>query len=928
MGRAILVDFEDFVHEIQIESNSAPRSVSNDDVGATRAALQALFKKSASPSEDQIAETFVKVVNNHTLCRDYAVSLLRYRYSPGALKVAAALYRTLDAQPGEGAEGAAPSWAHIRLCIEFKKGGAQLEPFNDDDPDHPEASASCSAAVRAQLIAYACEVFLHQHRNVLYSLFINGKEFRILRWDRRSGVIVTKKQDYVANPRPLLEFLACFESLSDNQQGIDHTATLLDSNCKAYKLMDDLARAHPCDMPHTDKTEIPPLDAASSLPNPPASPLPVIPKDRSTTPKSPISAVHQGPAFGTRQRIKHARQLHPDTHIVSDDTDPPEIDEGYLDEIEESEGAPERVFRYVRDRFRESIDPESGWPRYKIEVGDERRPFLIGKPIFFSTSIFGRGTRGYVALDVKTRRFVFLKDSWRPIYVGVEPEGHYLELLSSDASVSIDVPRLVTHGDVADHHAFTALYARHPQAKLREAEGDDEALATSNVSEAAPIPSQASLVAGQKRAFEEEDLSTDADALSHHDDGESLMESESGGFQQYRHYRVVVWDVCLPFTEIVSSTQLIRLIYQCITTHARAYKRYSLLHRDISAGNVIIRPHLREIPGRQGWNEVVWTGILTDWELAKVVPKDGTKQAARQSEHTGTWQFMSVAYVEDHPTPVTVADELESFFHVTLFYAVRLLRHNISDVRTFVVNYFDAHHPGGGFGRTCSEMKTFTIERGMIHLGTLRVLFYLKNKDEHTELNNLFDKWLKFFRARYAVRAWKRQSARTAKLRSPRASHGSEDSAEDLELSDDEGALDVSTLEETAEEPSAHDKEIAKALDKHVAVQHVFVEALSGRNRVTGKKRVVGPWPKDDAVADLFPEPYDQRESLLAIDHLVACTVDSVARSGHPHKRARTQESSSRLQAASSTQLLPGGPVLDEIPASRAPTGKGRGSQI
>ncbi|KAI0665723.1 hypothetical protein C8Q78DRAFT_944738, partial [Trametes maxima] len=66
--------------------------------------------------------------------------------------------------------------------------------------------------------------------------------------------------------------------------------------------------------------------------------------------------------------------------------------------------------------------------------------------------------------------------------------------------------------------------------------------------------------------------------------------------------------------------------------HARAYTRYSVLHRDISAGNVIIRPQLRPISGRPGWNRVIWTGILTDWELAKVVPKDGTKQAAGQPE--------------------------------------------------------------------------------------------------------------------------------------------------------------------------------------------------------------------------------------------------------------------------------------------------------
>ncbi|KAI9070131.1 hypothetical protein FKP32DRAFT_1551542, partial [Trametes sanguinea] len=74
-----------------------------------------------------------------------------------------------------------------------------------------------------------------------------------------------------------------------------------------------------------------------------------------------------------------------------------------------------------------------------------------------------------------------------------------------------------------------------------------------------------------------------------------------------------------------------------------------LLHRDISAGNMIIRPTLSNAVDENGQKRVMWFGILTDWELAKVIPvatsSEKPKQVPRQPEKTGTWQFMSVAYV-------------------------------------------------------------------------------------------------------------------------------------------------------------------------------------------------------------------------------------------------------------------------------------------
>ncbi|KAI0665741.1 hypothetical protein C8Q78DRAFT_492039 [Trametes maxima] len=637
MGHTVLIDLGDFVCNVQVETDPVPRVVSNTEVNAMRFALQSIFKEGASPSEDQIAEKFVNTLNEYSMCGGYVARLALYRYQedvPSKAKVAVAFYRASDAPRRKGV----PDWAHIRLFIEFKKGGTELDPFDDDDADYPEASGDRCAAVRAQLIAHTHNIFLYQHRDALYSLFVNGREFRILRWDR-SGVIATKKHDYVKDPRPLLEFIAYFESLSDVQQGIDCTTTPLPPKSKAYKLMDDFAQANQSDMPHAEKTEIPPLDTVSSPPTPPASPSPVLAADQATTTDTPAAATYQGPAFSTRQKTKQpAVERRPDTlSVVPDETDPPEDDdsEEYLDEIEEPEGGPERVFQYVRDKFRASIDPEMGWPRYKLEVGEERRPFLVGKPIFFSTSMFGRGTRGYVALDVKARRFVFLKDSWRPFYAGVEREGHYLELLTSNPDVDIDVPRLVAHGDVSDHYAFATRYAEHLRAKeLAKVKGDGEVPATSSSSEAAPA-TQASPVIGQKRTHEDMvDPTTDAETPALREEEGSLTDSESVAFRHYRHYRLVVLDVCLPFTEIVSSTQLVRLIYRCIHTHYLAYEHYSVLHRDISAGNVIIRPELKEIEGRRGWNKVAWTGILTDWELAKVVPKDGSKQTAKQPERT------------------------------------------------------------------------------------------------------------------------------------------------------------------------------------------------------------------------------------------------------------------------------------------------------
>lgn len=60
----------------------------------------------------------------------------------------------------------------------------------------------------------------------------------------------------------------------------------------------------------------------------------------------------------------------------------------------------------------------------------------------------------------------------------------------------------------------------------------------------------------------------------------------------------------------------------CIAHHRVATDPQTrLLHRDISSGNVMIYPKIKR-HGAARRTSMVWTGILTDWELSKPVDAD------------------------------------------------------------------------------------------------------------------------------------------------------------------------------------------------------------------------------------------------------------------------------------------------------------------
>ena len=78
---------------------------------------------------------------------------------------------------------------------------------------------------------------------------------------------------------------------------------------------------------------------------------------------------------------------------------------------------------------------------------------------------------------------------------------------------------------------------------------------------------------------------------------------------------------------------------------------------------------------------------------------------------------MSAHSLNDPFPKIVIQDELESFFHVLLYYAVRFLYHNLSheNVGHFLHNYFDDYSTHAS-GYRCGNVKLHAMETGVISL--------------------------------------------------------------------------------------------------------------------------------------------------------------------------------------------------------------------
>ncbi|KAM5541094.1 hypothetical protein V8D89_005227 [Ganoderma adspersum] len=501
--------------------------------------------------------------------------------------------------------------------------------------------------------------------------------------------------------------------------------------------------------------------------------------------------------------------------------------------LRDDESTDPTTFEYARTLFRTSI--ASDWPRFKVQVPSRttHSSFLIGRPTFRASGVFGRGTRGYVALDCKTGRFVWLKDAWRTAHILTGTEGDVLQTLN-DAGVQ-NIPTLLCHGDVHDQSTVTGEWWERAQSLT-------SLPSPSCMSSSAP---SSCTLAGSTSPSSKKRKRVEDDA-----EDPTLRSQADGPLRQHKHYRIVVAEVALPLDRFRNGRQLASIVLDAMQAHCQAATnpKTLVLHRDISGGNILIYPRVTR--NEDGTHAMVWRGILSDWELSRPVDDDHSPSKATQAEQMGTYQFMSVNLLSHPSKPVKISDELESFFHVLVYYSIRHLLSNCAHPMSYIDNYFN-NYAGPGRLHTCG-WKSLAIE----------VDEWLSTRFPHRPLlfrspmDDILGSLLACFQARYKV--MKDEVAKTGP-QLPVLEHPPPDPSgkglapvavreivffdDDAEDEDDDGNVaDDSSDDEDDDTPTPEERDRAGQITDHAFVLNHVMKVVRDAE-----------WPEDDRIPSSNP---------------------------------------------------------------------------
>ena len=124
----------------------------------------------------------------------------------------------------EGPNAETTSFLHMELFIELKR-STLSDPFYDHPNGNMEERYSNDGnETRGQCLLYAANQLAYQHRLFAFSMVICGRQARFIRWDRE-GVVVSAGIDCSKRSDLVVEFLWRFNQLTDEQRGLDPTAT-------------------------------------------------------------------------------------------------------------------------------------------------------------------------------------------------------------------------------------------------------------------------------------------------------------------------------------------------------------------------------------------------------------------------------------------------------------------------------------------------------------------------------------------------------------------------------------------------------------------------------------------------------------------------------------------------------------------------------
>ncbi|KAI0631752.1 hypothetical protein C8Q77DRAFT_1128634 [Trametes polyzona] len=276
--------------------------------------------------------------------------------------------------------------------------------------------------------------------------------------------------------------------------------------------------------------------------------------------------------------------------------------------------------------------------------------------------------------------------------------------------------------------------------------------------------------------------------------------------------------------------------------HEMALTNAQIMHRDVSGGNILIYPRVDPTTP-----EVYWSGMLADCELSKPVSQQGERPRARQPERTGTWQFMSVAILNDHRKVVETSDELESFFHVLLYYAVRYLRSNCTSAGVFIEDFFDSYNYEHG------EYSSGSLKQNVM-TGNMKLMTSGKTpgplKFVSTPLNTVIHTILSWFNAFYAKKAFDADEKRRLRVLKSLHSPPNVEAPRKIRYAIPQSTAPILKVQapEEDEGPSMMNDKLATSASLHAHMRLALLEAISS----TG-------WLEDRVEGDNVPANFEPR---------------------------------------------------------------------
>ncbi|KAI0688598.1 hypothetical protein BC835DRAFT_1419038 [Cytidiella melzeri] len=201
-------------------------------------------------------------------------------------------------------------------------------------------------------------------------------------------------------------------------------------------------------------------------------------------------------------------------------------------------------------------------------------------------------------------------------------------------------------------------------------------------------------------------------------------------FQHHRLVQHLAYPVeCAPW-----SKQFVVAFCDCLAAMDLAMQKCGLVHRDISIGNVMLNA------------SAAAQGVLADWDHSGQV--ELSEGQAHQRFRTGTWQFMSIALLEDPLKAHEPLDDLESVFWALLFGAMHRFDH-IKDA-TIIIAMFDEKNltqlADGSTAYVGGSLKFAAL--GKIHKGLHFKCLPLQNL-----ICRLANEWKKYYVLRDEVEA-------------------------------------------------------------------------------------------------------------------------------------------------------------------------------